>query len=350
MILEQFRSGGCLSYLVGCERHGSAVIVDPEIALVDRYQAAAAQHGLRLHYLVDTHTHADHFSACRKLAGQLRLPVVMHRASPAPFVDIRVDDGECLIVGALRLQVLHTPGHTADSICLAVEDCVLTGDTLLIGATGRTDLPTGDAGLLYDSLFGRLLRLPPETRVYPAHNYRDQSSSTIGAERAGNPRLQVDGRDAFIALMDSLNLKAPDHLTEALRVNCSGGRSVAQLIAEAADQIAFMPIDEVYRRIAARDDASDALVVLDVRESDAYADGHIPGARHVPRGQLELRVDRVLPDPLQRIVVYCEYGKISTLATAMLRGIGFSRAIALDGGFSQWRSSGLPIESTPAEP
>ena len=342
MILEQFRSGGCLSYLVGCDQHGVGLLVDPEITLLDRYLAAAAQHGLRLHYLVDTHTHADHFSACRKLARRLELPVVMHRASPAPFVDIRVDEGECLIVGQLRLQILHTPGHTADSICLKLADCVLTGDTLLIGATGRTDLPTGDASELYDSLFGKLLELPAETRVFPAHNYRGQSSTTIGDERATNPRLQVDGRQAFVALMDNLNLKAPDHLTEALRVDCSGGRSVAQLIAEAADHIAFMPIDEVQRRIA---DPAGELVVLDVREAESFREGHIPGARHVPRGQLELRVDSVLPDPLQRIVVYCEFGKISTLATAMLRSIGFARAVALDGGFQQWRSSGLPIES-----
>jgi len=343
MILEQFRNGGCLSYLVGCEQRCSALIIDPEIHLVDRYQAAAARHGLQLHYLVDTHTHADHFSASRKLGQRLELPIVMHRASPAPFVDIRIDDGECLIVGQLRLRVMHTPGHTADSICLAVEDCVFTGDTLLIGATGRTDLPSGDPSQLYDSLFGCLLELPPETRVFPAHNYRDRSSTTIAAERASNPRLQVDGRQAFIELMNNLNLKAPDHLTEALRVNCSGGRSVAQLISEAADRISFMAIEEVQRRIA---DPSDELVVLDVREAEAYRKAHIPGARHVPRGQLELRVDSVLPDPMQRIVVYCEFGKISTLATAMLRGIGFSRAIALDGGFRQWQESGYPVETS----
>lgn len=339
MILEQFRSGGCLSYLVGCEKRCSAVLIDPEISLVDRYLASCARHGLQLHYLVDSHTHADHFSASRLLAERLRVPVVMHRLSPAPHVDIRVDDGETLIVGELRLHVMHTPGHTIDSICLRGDGCVFTGDTLLIGATGRTDLPTGDAAALHDSLFGRLLALPDATRVYPAHNYRDQESSTIGAERSANPRLQVAGREAFVELMNNLNLKAPDHLTEALRVNCSGGQSVAQLIAEAAEQIAFMPIDEVRTRA---DDGE--LVVLDVREGDAFRAAHIPGALHVPRGQLELRVDAVLPDPMRRIVVYCEYGKISTLAAAMLRRLGFSRAVALDGGFRQWREAGLPVE------
>ena len=121
---------------------------------------------MRIHYVVDTHTHADHFSAARELARQLGVPVVMHRASPAPFVDVRVDDGETLVVGKLRLQVLHTPGHTDDSMCLLLDDRVFTGDTLLIGGTGRTDLPTGDADALYDSLFG-MLRLDPALKVYP---------------------------------------------------------------------------------------------------------------------------------------------------------------------------------------
>lgn len=342
MILEQFRSGGCLSYLVGCEQRAVALLIDPEIKLVDRYLASASQHGVQIHYLLDTHTHADHFSASHKLAGQLHVPVIMHRASPAPFVDIHVDDGETLIVGELRLRVLHTPGHTSDSISLAVEDCLFTGDALLIGATGRTDLPTGDASALYESLFGRLLKLPGETRVFPAHNYRDQTSSTIAEERANNPRLQADSREAFVALMGKLNLKAPDHLTEALRVNCSGGRSVAQLIAEAADSIPFMSIDEV----ASRTDAGERdLTLLDVRERDAYHEAHIPGAVHIPRGQLELRVDALLPDPTRRIVVYCEFGKISTLATATLRGLGFSRAVALDGGFKNWQEAGYRVEA-----
>ena len=117
--------------------------------------------------MIDTHTHADHFSATRQLAKQLGVPVVMHRLPPATGVDMRVDDGEMIVVGKLRLRVLHTPGHTRDSMCLVVGDRVFTGDTLLIGATGRTDLPTGDPEQLYDSLFGKLLKLDPALLVYP---------------------------------------------------------------------------------------------------------------------------------------------------------------------------------------
>src|SRR5262245_51126734 len=187
MIFEQIATGGCQSYLLGCTETCAAALIDPEVSQVDRYIALAARNGLRIRFVIDTHTHADHFSATRALAHQLEVPTVMHRASQAPGIDLRVDDGEMLIVGKLRLQVLYTPGHTSDSMCLVAGDRVFTGDTLLIGATGRTDLPTGDPDALYDSLFERVLRLDPELKVYPAHDYKGRTHSTIGEEIESNP-------------------------------------------------------------------------------------------------------------------------------------------------------------------
>jgi len=342
MIFEHFSSGGCQSYLVGCADSCAAALLDPEIALVDRYLALAARDGLRIHYLIDTHTHADHFSATQQLSRKLGVPVVMHRSSPAPFVDLRVDDGEMLVVGKLRLQVLHTPGHTRDSMCLRVEDRVFTGDTLLIGATGRTDLPSGDPEALHDSLFNHLLRLEPTLNVHPAHEYKGRPHTTIALELASNPRLQVRERAAFAEMMRSLNLSMPTHVTEALRTNMSGGKTVAQMLAEAAENVPFMSLAELQTRIEA---GGDALIVLDVREREAYEAGHIPGARLLPRGQLELRVNQDLPDPTRRIVVCCEFGRISTLATATLRQMGFQRAVALDGGIKAWREAGYALTS-----
>src|SRR5262249_12781120 len=172
VIFEEVRSGGCMSYLVGCPETCSGVLVDPELSQIDRYLALASKTGVRLHHLIDTHTHADHFSATRELGRRLGVPTVMHRASPAPYVDVRVDDGETIIAGRLRLRVLHTPGHTNDAMSLVLADRVLTGDTLLRLGTGRTDLPTGDPEALYDSLFGTLLRLDDTLQVFPAHNYK----------------------------------------------------------------------------------------------------------------------------------------------------------------------------------
>ena len=341
MIFEQIATGGCQSYLIGCPETCQGVLIDPELRQIDRYRALANQAGVRIHYVIDTHTHADHFSAAHDLSKALGVPAVMHRESPAPFASMRLDDGDCLMIGALRLHALHTPGHTRDSMCLFLQDRVFTGDTLLIGATGRTDLPTGDPAALYESLFDKLLTHDPALEVYPAHDYKGRSHTTLGAELADNPRLQVRDKAGFIEMMNHLNLSAPTHLTEALRTNMSGGKTVTQLLAEAAAVTPFVSLAELDHRIAAR---PNDMIVLDVREKDAYAAARIPGARHLPRGQLELRVDDDLPDPTLRIVVYCEFGKISTLAAATLRQMGFMRAVALDGGMKAWRDGGFRVE------
>jgi glyoxylase-like metal-dependent hydrolase (beta-lactamase superfamily II)/rhodanese-related sulfurtransferase len=329
MLFEAVSAGGCRSYLIGCEKTCAAMLIDPELSQIDRYIALAAKDGLRIRYLVDTHTHADHFSATQQLARQFAVPVVMHNASPAPFVDLRLQGGELLAVGGLRL-------------CLCVEDRVFTGDTLLIGATGRTDLPSGDAGALYESLFEGVLKLDPSLKVFPAHEYKGRSHSTIGQELAENPRLQKKDRDAFIEMMQNLNLTMPTHVTEALRTNMTGGKTVAQMLAEAAAIVPFMSLAELNSCLEA---GKSDLILLDVRERDAFEEGHVPGARLLPRGQLELRVNQELTDPTKRILVYCEFGRISTLATATLRQMGFRGAVALDGGLKAWREAGYPLRS-----
>jgi len=343
MFFSIFRDGeGCKSYIVGCEESWAAAIIDPALDLVDRYLGELAKQGLRLRYVIDTHTHADHFSGARALRQACGAPIVMHRLSPAPYVDLHVEDGHTLPLGQMRLRILHTPGHTRDSMSVHVEDRVFTGDTLLIGGTGRSDLPSGDPDLLFDSLFGALLALPDETLVYPAHDYKGRDSSTISDERRGNPRLAKKERADFVALMNNLNITAPTHLTEALRTNMSDGKTVRQLLAEAAAKVPFLSMDELERRAAAR--AND-FVIIDVREKDAFAAGHVAGAVHLPRGQLELRVNEVLPDPGVEIVAICEFGKISTLAAATLRDLGYQRAVALDGGMAAWRDAGKAVQT-----
>jgi glyoxylase-like metal-dependent hydrolase (beta-lactamase superfamily II)/rhodanese-related sulfurtransferase len=338
MIFEQVRSGGCLSYLIGCEDSRAALVVDPELDQLDRYTLLASEKGLHIRYVLDTHTHADHFSAARPLAEQLKVPVVMHQRGAAPFVDLRVEEGDTLIVGKLRIRILETPGHTNDSMCLVLADRVLTGDTLLIGGTGRTDLPTGDPSALYDSLFGKLLRLDDRLLVFPAHDYKGREHSTLGDEKATNPRLQKNDPGEFVELMRNLDLAMPRHLTEALRTNRSGGKTINQLIAEASRNIVFMSMEEVHRHLS-----EGGLVVLDVREREAFRAGHLAGARNIPRGELELRANAELPDPTARILAYCQFGKVSTLAASTLRTMGYTRAAALDGGFEAWKQAGHPV-------
>ncbi len=322
-------------------RRPCGLAIKVEISAIERYRGLASKHGLTIRYAVDTHTHADHFSAAREIGKALNAQVVMSHLSAAPYVDLRLDDGDMLVVGDLRVQAMATPGHTADSTCLVVKEHVFTGDTLLIGGTGRTDLPTGDPDRLYESLFNKLLKLDPATQIHPAHEYKGRVGSTIGEEIRSNPRLQKTERADFVEMMRALNIQAPTHLTEALRVNMSGKKSVAQLLAEASAATPFMSMTELSSRLAAR---QNDLIVVDVRERDQFDAGHLPGAMFLPRGQLELRVNEAFPDPTVRIVAVCEFGKISTLAAATLRALGFMRAAALDGGMKSWREAGLAVE------
>jgi rhodanese-related sulfurtransferase len=187
-----------------------------------------------------------------------------------------------------------------------------------------------------------VLRQDPALLVYPAHDYKGRSHSTIAAEIETNPRLQKRERAEFIEMMTHLNLDAPTHLTEALRTNMSGGKTVAQLLAEAGSRVPFVSMAELAERVG-RNDLG--LVLLDVREKDAFAGGHIPSAQHLPRGQLELRANKDLPDPTRRILVACEFGHVSTLAAATLRDLGYTNACALDGGMKAWREAGYPVST-----
>jgi glyoxylase-like metal-dependent hydrolase (beta-lactamase superfamily II)/rhodanese-related sulfurtransferase len=337
MILEQIPTGGCQSYLLGCEETRAAIVIDPNLERIDLYPSLAARHGLNIRFVLDTHTHADHFSAAKEMGEKLNLHVVAHRLSPAPYAELFLDDGEKLRVGEITLEAIHTPGHTRDSMCLVAQDHLFTGDTLLIGGTGRTDLPTGDADALYDSLFHRVLKLDPRLKIHPAHDYKNRLHSTLGEEIATNPRLKKRDRKSFVEMMRGLNLELPTHLTEALRVNMHGGKPLCRLLAEARDRIGFIGAADLMA------EGLDDLVLLDIREPEAFQEGHISGALNLPRGQLEMQVGRQLPDPSRRILVCCEDGVASTLAAATLRELGFPSVAALTGGLVAWRQKGFPL-------
>jgi glyoxylase-like metal-dependent hydrolase (beta-lactamase superfamily II) len=217
LYFEQVRSGGCLSYIVGCGKEKRCVVIDPEVDKVDEYLEMARFFSSKLLYAIDTHTHADHSSACKILREKHSIPVVMHRASEAPYVDRKTEEGDILECGRLSLQVLYTPGHTEDSTCILVGDRVLTGDTLLIGGCGRTDLPGGSAEKQFESL-KRLASLGDQIRVYPAHDYR-QAVSTLGDEKKNNPRILIQSKDKFVQFMTSRKPPLPRKFHSALEWN-----------------------------------------------------------------------------------------------------------------------------------
>lgn len=215
------------TYLLGDRAAGVAALIDPVREHVERDLALVAQLGLRLTHVLDTHVHADHVTG----AGELRARTGARThasAIGAPCVDVALHDGDVVAIGDLRLTALATPGHTDDGVTFALPGAVFTGDTLLVRGCGRTDFQNGDAGALYDSVVGRLFTLPDATIIYPGHDYRGHTSSTIGEERAHNPRLAGRSRDEFIALMASLALPPPRKLAEAVPANRACGQPVLQ--------------------------------------------------------------------------------------------------------------------------
>lgn len=211
------------TYLIAQRRGGEALIIDPVLDRVPQYLRLIRELDLKLVFAVDTHIHADHVTGIGQLREATACTTAMGETTDADCVTARLADGEILKVDELRLQAWHTPGHTDDSYSFVMRDRVFTGDTLLIRGTGRTDFQNGDPGAQYDSLFGRLLKLPDETFVYPAHDYAGRTSSSIGEERVFNPRLQVRSRDEYIRQMQQLNLAPPRLMDEAVPANQACG-------------------------------------------------------------------------------------------------------------------------------
>jgi glyoxylase-like metal-dependent hydrolase (beta-lactamase superfamily II) len=212
-----------LTYLVARRQGGEAVLIDPVKSDVPRYLATLARLELSLVKAIDTHVHADHVTGLGALRAATDCATILGAETRADCVSLRVRDGDIVTVDGLELRAVYTPGHTDDSYSFVMADRVFTGDTLLIGGTGRTDFQNGDASAQYDSLFGKLLKLDDSTLVFPAHDYRGRRVSMIGEEKAQNPRLQVKSREEYVALMAALNLPSPRLMDVAVPANLQCG-------------------------------------------------------------------------------------------------------------------------------
>ena len=340
--IEELNDTNCKTYLltVGDE----AALVDPVRERLETYRLLLARRGLRLRMVLETHMHADHLMfnlAAKELLGAT---VVMHRESPSPLVDRHVDDGDLLTLGGERIEVIHTPGHTPDSVSYRVAGAVLTGDTLMIGGSGRTDFPGADAGQQYDAVVGRLFPLPDDTVVWPAHDYQGKTSTTIGAERRANPRFVGRSRAEYIALMGNLGLPFPERIQQALQVNQSGFEAEEihfPLVAE----VAAMPVVSPAALCAEQKGTSPPLL-LDVREPEEFVGelGHIKGALHVPLDVLAHRLPKLAGYFGREVVVICRSGARSATAGAILRQAGFAHVRNLGGGMLEWNAHRLPTE------
>lgn len=340
----ELNRGKCKTYLVACEGTRKALLIDPVRDNISRYLAFLAYHQLKLDAIVDTHTHADHPTGSFQLHDLIQARLIMHRRAPAPAVDEHVEQGDRITVGDIAVEVLYTPGHTPDSISLHAGDRVFTGDVLLIGGTGRVDFAGGDAGQQYDSITHKLFALPEETLVFPAHDYRGNTCSTVGCEKRQNPRIAGRTRQQYIALMASLSFPMPDKIQEVLQPNQTAiddDRTKFPDLTE-LNRVRQLMAEEVYALIA----SANPPLLLDVREPGEYRGelGHIHGSLLIPLRDLASRSSELEAHRGRPIVAICRSGVRSTTAAAMLYGLGFERVYNLKDGMVEWNDRKLPVE------
>jgi sulfur dioxygenase len=271
-------------------------------------------------------------------------PVAMHRFAPAPHVKIHVDDGQVLRVGDFEMRVLFTPGHSPDSISLLAGDRVFTGDVLMIHGTGRSDIVGGDPGQSFDSITKKLFALPDQTLVFPAHDYRGHTRSTIGEEKRSNPRLANKSREQYVELMNNLGLPLPDGIQEAMQPNQSDVDSSAIAFPNLSqlNQVRQLDARELHERI----NAAEPPILIDVRDADEYSGelGHIAGSRLVPLREFSERAAELALLKDHQIVTVCRVGMRSATAAAILTGLGCEQVWNLKGGMLEWNDALLPIE------
>src|ERR1700730_12318825 len=276
MIFRQLfdSTSGTYTYLLASRHGGEALIIDPVIERIDRYLQLVRELDLKLVKAVDTHLHADHVTGLGALRDRTHCVTVMGEHTKADVVSMRVTEGDRVQIEGLSLDVLYTPGHTDDSYSFLLDDRVFTGDTLLIRGTGRTDFQNGDPRAQYDSIFNKLLKLPDAMLVYPAHDYKGDTVSTIGEEKLFNPRLRVKSMDEYAELMNNLKLPNPKMMDVAVPANMRVGLHQE----EVARQGWAVSVAEA---MVLRDRADVAIV--DLREkSERERHGTIPGSLHVP--------------------------------------------------------------------
>jgi len=362
MYFKQFYLG-CLahaSYLIGSD--GKAAVVDPRRD-VDEYLAEAAAQGLRIEYVVETHLHADFVSGHRELAARTGATIVFGRKAEALIPHLAVKDGDEIRLGKVVLRFLETPGHTPESVTILVVDTevsreprmALTGDTLFIGDVGRPDLvaskgatPEIMAGMLYDSLHQKLLRLPDAVEVYPAHgagslcgrNMSSQTSSTIGEQRRTNYALAEMSQADFVKMMTTDLPETPQYFPRDVAINREG----APPLAEQPLSPGLAP-DEVQRRM---DDDS---VVLDVRPAAAFGAGHVPGSFNIGLGGQFASWAGTLLDPNARLVIVADEEASVREAQLRLARVGLEKVTGyLEGGLAAWDRAGRPVATVPQMP
>jgi glyoxylase-like metal-dependent hydrolase (beta-lactamase superfamily II)/rhodanese-related sulfurtransferase len=334
---------GTYSYLLASRAGGEAMILDPVLERVDRYCQLLRELDLKLVKAVDTHLHADHVTGLGELRDRTHCVTIMGEQTRADVVAMRVADGDKVTIEGITLDVMDTPGHTDDSYSYLMGDRVFTGDTLLIRGTGRTDFQNGSARAQYDSIFNRLLKLPDETMVFPAHDYKGDTVSTIGEEKRYNPRLQVRSIDEYVELMGNLKLPNPKLMDVVMPANLRVGLHQDEL---AKQGLAFTA-NEAIESLGRPD-----ILLVDLREASERAKhGTLPGALHAPYPGIgeSLKPGGMLREVAtasgRRIVFFCAYGERSAMAVTAAKEAGLTHPAHIAGGIDAWKKAGGPVQT-----
>jgi glyoxylase-like metal-dependent hydrolase (beta-lactamase superfamily II)/rhodanese-related sulfurtransferase len=317
------------------------LIIDPVLEKVDRYLQLIRELDLQLVKAADTHLHADHVTGLGVLRDRTQCVTVMGEQTKADVVSMRLAEGDKLEIEGIALDVLYTPGHTDDSYSFLMQDRVFTGDTLLIRGTGRTDFQNGNSRDQYNSIFNKLLKLPDDVMVYPAHDYKGDTVSTIGEEKAFNPRLQVKSIDEYVDLMNNLKLANPKMMDVAIPANMKIGLSQ-----ETIAQRGWALTAEQAMVLVGKPDVT----FIDLREnSERRKHGIIPGSLHAPYPDLRENIETggVLHElgtaTAKRLLFYCAFGERSAIAVQAAQSAGLTSACHLQGGIGAWKKANGPL-------
>ncbi|MBF0385463.1 MAG: MBL fold metallo-hydrolase [Candidatus Omnitrophica bacterium] len=322
---KQFAAGSCFSYILSSDTE--ALIIDPHISLLEEYAGYLTKGNLILKFIIDTHTHADHFSLAAVLKKKYGAQVLMHEKAISSVADRRLKDDEKIPLGSGSIRVLYTPGHTDDALSLYTGDSLFTGDVLLIGSVGRTDFQNGSPESMFETL-QKIKSLPEATMIFPGHDYHEKHSSILAREKNENPFLKENDKETFVKTMRSKVIPKPFNIDNIVRVNQKGEAALLKMVSP-KEAVSLAQKDQ---RVA----------LLDVRSALEFNQVHIKDAINVPIDSLSAKIIDLSKSGKEYIVL-CRTGNRSPMAADMLIQSGIHDVKVMHGGMTRWQKEGLPV-------